>query len=127
MTPRQALETCLDEEHADAVLDHRKAKRAPLTTRAAQLLAKEFAKCPDANAAADEMLIRGWQGFKAEWVTPKQRQSLPQPNKPRNIAEASTRLLAEMRESQNARIEPGTTGSLFEQDVPYLAAPYGQR
>lgn len=75
MTPRQALETVIDADHADAVLDHRKAKRSPLTLRAAQLLAKEFAKCPSPNDAADEMLIRGWQGFKAEWVLPKQMAS----------------------------------------------------
>ncbi|WP_156394427.1 hypothetical protein [Mesorhizobium sp. Root172] len=63
-----ALLTSLDEEHALAVLDHRKTKKCALTAFAAKLLAKEFAKCPDPNAAAEEMIIRGWTGFKADWM-----------------------------------------------------------
>ena len=91
MTPRQALETVIDADHADAVLDHRKAKRSPLTLRAAQLLAKEFAKCPSPNEAADEMLIRGWQGFKAEWVLPKQAA-----NQSRSVGSVFGNLAAQM-------------------------------
>lgn len=63
-----ALMPTLDEDHAIAVVEHRKAKRAPLTKHAAKLLAKQFARCADPNEAADEMMLRGWQGFKAEWV-----------------------------------------------------------
>lgn len=74
MTPRQMLETVLDEEHAQGILDHRKAIRKPLTERAAMLLAKELQKTGDPNAAADEILLRGWRGFKSEWLVPKQPQ-----------------------------------------------------
>ena len=63
-----ALLTVLDLDHAEAVLDHRKGKKSPLTAFAAKLLAKQFALCPDPNAAAEEMILRGWQGFKAEWL-----------------------------------------------------------
>lgn len=63
-----ALLTTLDEEHALAVMDHRKTKKCALTAFAAKLLAKQFALCPDPNAAAEEMILRGWQGFKAEWL-----------------------------------------------------------
>lgn len=63
-----ALKTVLDAEHATAVLDHRKTKKCALTPFAAKLLAKEFAKCPDPNAAAEEMIIRGWTGFRADWM-----------------------------------------------------------
>jgi hypothetical protein len=52
---------------ADAVLAHRRAKRCPLTVRAAQLLAKGFTATGDPAAAADMMIERGWQGFKPEW------------------------------------------------------------
>lgn len=69
-TPRQELEAVLDPDHAQAVIEHRKAKRAPLTAHAADLLAREFKKCADPNAAADEMILHGWQGFKAEWIKP---------------------------------------------------------
>lgn len=63
-----ALQTVLDEEYAIAVMEHRKAKRCPLTPLAARILAKQFALCPDPKAAVEEMLNRGWTGFKAEWL-----------------------------------------------------------
>jgi hypothetical protein len=66
-TPRSILLECLSAESADAVLAHRRAKRCPLTIRAAQLLAKGFMSTGDPNAAADMMIERGWQGFKPEW------------------------------------------------------------
>ena len=66
-TPRDILLECLSPDSADAVLAHRKAKRCPLTVRAAQLLAKGFTATGDPNAAADMMIERGWQGFKPEW------------------------------------------------------------
>lgn len=69
-----ALGAVLDAEHASAVLDHRKTKKCALTVFAAKLLAKQFALCPDPNAAAEEMIIRGWQGFKAEWLVARSQQ-----------------------------------------------------
>lgn len=63
-----ALLTSLDEEHALGVMEHRKVKKVPLTALAAKILAKQFAMCPDPNAAAEEMINRGWTGFKAEWM-----------------------------------------------------------
>src|SRR5690606_18735220 len=62
------LRAVLDEEHAQAVIEHRKAIKAKLTPHAARLLAKQFARCADPNEAADEMILRGWRGFKPEWV-----------------------------------------------------------
>jgi len=58
MTPSQALSLVLDEEHATAIVDHRKAMKKPLTEFAAKLLAKEFAKCPAPNEAAEQMLAQ---------------------------------------------------------------------
>lgn len=69
-----ALLAALDADHAQAVLDHRKTKKCALTVFAAKLLAKEFGKCPDPNAAAEEMILRGWQGFKAEWLVARSQQ-----------------------------------------------------
>jgi hypothetical protein len=67
-SPRQHLETVLTTEQAEAVLQHRKSIKAPLTQRSAKLLATELAKCPDPNAAADTMMLRGWRGFEASWL-----------------------------------------------------------
>lgn len=75
-TPREELLSVLDAEHADAVLEHRKQIRKPMTARAAKLLSVEFSKTGDPNAAADHMIVSGWQGFKAEWM---QRQHSPPP------------------------------------------------
>lgn len=71
MTPREALETILDAEHAEAVIAHRRAMRKPLTAHAAQLLADQFRKCANPNEAADQMILMGWQGFRAEWMAPR--------------------------------------------------------
>lgn len=54
-------------ENADAVIAHRKAKRAALTVRTAELLVKAFNSTADPNAAAELMMVRGWQGFDAGW------------------------------------------------------------
>jgi hypothetical protein len=78
-TPREFLLECLLPEAADAVLEHRRAMRRPLTGRAAQLLAKGFLATADPNAAADMMIERGWQGFKPEWFGNNERRSNGQP------------------------------------------------
>lgn len=67
-TPRDALCEILDAERAAAVLDHRRALRKPLTVRAAELLAGQFALARDGpNEAADRMIARGWQGYNPQW------------------------------------------------------------
>ena len=68
-TPRQELETVLDAEHAQAVIEHRQRMRRPLTAHAAKLLAGKFSRARgDPNAAADAMISNGWQGFEPEWM-----------------------------------------------------------
>ncbi|TRD03814.1 hypothetical protein FJV76_14355 [Mesorhizobium sp. WSM4303] len=68
------LLTVLDHEHALGVMEHRKVKKVPLTALAAKILAKQFALCPDPNAAAEEMINRGWTGFKADWLIARSQQ-----------------------------------------------------
>ena len=67
-TPRDELLSVLDDEQAGAVLEHRQRIRKPLTARAARLLAKKLAQCPDPSAAADLMIERGWAAVEPEWV-----------------------------------------------------------
>lgn len=67
-TPRQELETVLDAERAGDVIEHRQRLRKPLTAKAAKLLAKQLAQCPDPNVAADLMIERGWLAVKPDWV-----------------------------------------------------------
>ena len=67
-SPRKHLETVLDAERAEAVIEHRKRIKSPLTPHAAKLLAREFSKCADPNAGADRMVKDGWRGFDAKWM-----------------------------------------------------------
>ncbi len=85
-TPRAELEAVLDAEHAGAVIDHRQRLRKPLTARAAQLLAVEFGRAPDPNAAADTMIASGWQGFDVTWLQNRQRGQAPPGNRPRSMS-----------------------------------------
>lgn len=67
-TPRAILESVLEPEDAEAVLDHRKKLRKPMTERAAKLLVGELSRCRDGpKAGAEMMILRGWQSFKADW------------------------------------------------------------
>lgn len=68
---RDILLRCLKPETADAVLAHRKALRCPLTFRGAELLVKGFNSTADPDGAANEMILRGWRGFKAGWEKDK--------------------------------------------------------
>ncbi len=63
-----ALSQVLSPEMADAVWQHRKTKKAELTLKAAELLAGKLAACPDATAAAELMIERGWQSVNVDWV-----------------------------------------------------------
>lgn len=60
----------LDDDTAREVIDYRKrmGKRYALTERSAKMLAKNLARCPDPVAAAEEMIVRGWQSIKPEWI-----------------------------------------------------------
>ena len=88
-TPREELAKVLDPLRVDAVLEHRKRKRAPLTAHAARLLAGKFGKCRDPNAAADAMISNGWQGFEPEWLE-NRKGAGPQSQKPNSSKIAGT-------------------------------------
>jgi hypothetical protein len=131
MTPRDWLQTVLDDEHADEVIKHRQRLRKPMTDYAAKLLAKKLAACPDPNGAADIMIEKGWQSVEPAWVANLQ-QSLAiatyqqrQPNQPRNIFEASSMLLAELMEADNGT-EPHANDRRLEQAVRNLPPPQRQ-
>lgn len=68
-SPIEILMTVLDEETAKAVIQHRKAKKAPLgTALAARGLVKAFGEFPGGPQAAAEMMVtNGWTGFKRDY------------------------------------------------------------
>lgn len=69
----EILEPVLGEELARDIISHRKGLKCPLTARGAQSLLKQYQLTGNAIAAAEEHLNRGWQGFKADWMTRPQR------------------------------------------------------
>jgi hypothetical protein len=50
---------------------NRKQKRVAVTKTAWNKINKELAKCDDPISAFEEMVLAGWQSFKAEWVNKK--------------------------------------------------------
>jgi hypothetical protein len=70
---KDELLAVLDEARAEAVIEHRKRIRKPLTAHAARLLAGKFRQCADPNAAADAMIVNGWQGFEPSWLDGRER------------------------------------------------------
>lgn len=67
-TAREILLECLSEKTVTDLIAHRQAKRAKMTPRAARELVKAFTAYGDAEAAAAEMILRGWTGFKPDWM-----------------------------------------------------------
>ncbi|PBB75192.1 hypothetical protein CK227_10395 [Mesorhizobium sp. WSM4308] len=63
-----ALLAVLDDEHAQELIQHRKAKKAALTPMATRILIKQFLLYGDPNGAVEEMINRNWVGFKADWM-----------------------------------------------------------
>lgn len=77
---RDALLTVLSPEAADAFIDHRKAKRAKLTVRAAQLIAKDLTHHPNPDAVVEASIKNGWTGVFPEKFGGPRDQS-PQQNR----------------------------------------------
>lgn len=92
-------ENCLSEATALAVVAHRKTKKSPLTPHSAGLLRKSLLACGNPEAAASEMLLRGWTAVKPEWLKDDAAQGKP----------------------LVARPEPDRTGSIW---VPAESAPW---
>lgn len=104
-TPRSELETVLDTEHARAVIEHRQRLRKPLTARAATLLAQTLARHPNPNAAADEMIERGWQTIKPGWGEDNRARAGPAPSKDSVANAARRRLEAEIGRADESGID----------------------
>lgn len=119
----------LDADRMSALIKHRKAKKAQMSALSARLFMKDAEACGLSIAeAVDTCISRNWITVKADWLAKPASRGSPSPQqngKPRNIAEASTQLLAELR-AANADTESRTSNSRLEQAFPSLAPPVRQ-
>lgn len=91
-----ALLTVLDEEHARAIIEHRRVTiKKPLTAYGASRLAKKLAAWGNANEAADIMIDKVWQGFEVEWVKGWPKQIPPFGNRKPNAVDALQQIFEE--------------------------------
>lgn len=63
-----ALAEAVSDDRVQAIIEFRKRIKAPLTLKAAQLLAKRLLEASNPNAGADLMIERGWRGFDPSWM-----------------------------------------------------------
>lgn len=89
MTPKDVLLTVLSEADALDVLEHRRVTiRKPMTTRAAQIMVNEMVRFGNPAQAVEIMIAKAWQGFNADWVR----------DRPRNSMDAAQNLIARINE-----------------------------
>lgn len=111
ITPQQALSVVLSKTRVQAIIDHRRSLKQPLTGYSASLLAAKYAEAPDVcglspDQAADYQIERGWRGFNAKWVVNAQNTTVvpyahSPPNQPLDEFEQYARRLKE-EERRNA-------------------------
>lgn len=84
----------LDDEHARAVIEHRRVTmKKPLTAFGAKLLAKHLAAWGNAAEAAEIMIERCWQGFDPTWVKGRPQQFAA--NRKPNVVDAMQQIFEE--------------------------------
>jgi len=86
----------LSDDMAEAVVAHRKAKKAPLTPKAAELLAKRFSETVNPEAAAAVMIERGWQTFNPDWAGELPRVVTLMQTGPPPVIKTDAELMAEL-------------------------------
>lgn len=74
----KTLESCLTPEKAQELLAHRKAKKSPLSALSARLLVSAFNEFGNPSAAVDEMILRDWKSFRADWMRDSQPRAGPE-------------------------------------------------
>jgi len=93
---KSKFEGVLSDDMAQAVVAHRKAKKSPLTEKAAELLAKRFSETVNPEAAAGMMIERGWTGFDPSWAGELPRVVTMMHTGPPPVIKTDAELMAEL-------------------------------
>lgn len=122
-TPKEILLGVLDEETADAVMKHRKAKRSPLSTPlAARGLVKAFEEYPGGPKAAAEMMVtNGWTGFKRDYWD-----SAPRGSPKTSAIEQRAQRLRERIENEHGIGRQGSGDTPNDERFPLLIEDQGR-
>ena len=122
---RAVLSPFLDTERLDALVKHRKARKAPIGAHAANLFIGAADKAgitvPD---AVDACIERGWLTVKADWLAPRGRAGPASP--PKEIFANGFGRLAEQMERQDA-IRSETSSRSIPTLIPDLSVVHGGR
>lgn len=86
---RDVLLTVLSPDTADAFIDHRRTKRAKLTVKAAQLIAKDLTHHPNPDAVVEVSIKNGWTGVFPEKFGGPHDQSRPHIDRRQQAADAA--------------------------------------
>jgi len=99
----EILTKVLTPEIAEAVVEHRNAMRRKLTPHGAKLLVLEFVKWGNPIEAANEMIARGWQGFKAAWMDRERGPTTAKQRAADNVREITRQMIQEGRDKDAKR------------------------
>lgn len=113
---RAALAPMLDTETVDTIVLSRRKKNAVVNGNAGRLLVRALQCCPDIQAAADEMALRGWTTVKPEWLKDHRRGSAA--SKPMNAAQLA--MSRARRDFQNDDFEPKRNDRVASILIPQL-------
>ena len=87
--PVDVLKDVISEELAKDFISHRKALKKPLTLRAAQIIAKKLQSFPNAEAAVEVAIERGWQTVYEASSPQRNRSTSPVPFNPNHSDQIS--------------------------------------
>jgi uncharacterized protein YdaU (DUF1376 family) len=102
---KSQISTVLDADRVDAICTVRRKKGAVFSEHAGKLLVAALMACPDAAAAADEMVLRNWTGVKPEWLAGRSAnaQAPPQRGSGNAMVDRLDQLMAGMERGNDGR------------------------
>lgn len=113
------LSSILDPDRIEAVVAVRRKKGATFSAHAGRLLVKALRACPNADEAADEMVLRNWTGIKPEWLESRGGHRSGAPPPPARVTHGVVAAYGRMVErQQNGTVAENGRGSADAERIP---------
>jgi hypothetical protein len=112
------LSPLLSAERVTSIVDQRRKKKAPINANTGRLLAKAIQKCPDADEAVDEMILRNWTTVKPEWLSTGNQRGQPPPKPKSEFMQTQHDIREQLRRENGEHHDEfaGNTIELTERD-----------